>query len=124
MGRRACYHMGTDSCRRVVAAAVNTIEDSMTETELQDAIIDVAERAGWLIFHDYDSRRNRAGFPDLVLVKPPRVLFVELKKKGGVVSPNQRMWLDALARCDTIAAGVVYPKDQDAMFDRLLRKDP
>ena len=37
-----------------------------------------------------------AGFPDLVLVRKGRLLFVELKSEIGKVSPQQRKWLDDL----------------------------
>lgn len=38
-----------------------------------------------------------AGFPDYVIVTNHDVLFIEMKKsKGGVISDNQRKWLEAL----------------------------
>ena len=36
------------------------------------------------------------GFPDLVLVRGPRLLFRELKKEGGRLSEHQEQWRDAL----------------------------
>lgn len=39
----------------------------------------------------------RPGFPDLVIIFPNGVLFLELKKeKGSVVSPYQKAWQEAL----------------------------
>ena len=94
----------------------------MTEAELQAAIVDVAELAGWLVFHDHDSRRNPAGLPDLICVKPPRVVFIELKSDTGRVRPEQRTWLDALAECDTLASALVRPDDLPTVIEYLTRK--
>jgi len=40
---------------------------------------------------------NGAGFPDLVLVRSPRVIFAELKSAKGKLSADQDGWLLALA---------------------------
>ena len=85
----------------------------MTEAELQQLIEDVAHLTGWLVFHDNDSRRNVAGFPDLVLVNPPRVVFLELKSDAGRVRPEQQRWMRALELCDTVSSAVVRPADAD-----------
>jgi hypothetical protein len=70
---------------------------SMTEKQLQDAVIGFATRAGWLVYHTHDSRRSQPGFPDLVLVHPDHgTLFRELKTMAGKVSPAQGKWLDTL----------------------------
>ena len=36
------------------------------------------------------------GFPDLVLIKNKRIMFVELKSKNGRTSPEQDSWLHEL----------------------------
>lgn len=39
----------------------------------------------------------RKGFPDYVVVTKWDILFIEMKKtKGGVVRPEQSLWIDAL----------------------------
>lgn len=91
----------------------------MTEAELQATIVEVAQTFGWLVFHDRDSRTNASGFPDLVLVKRPRVLLVELKAEKGRLNPDQRVWIDELSGCDTIASGVIRPADLDRMLATL-----
>lgn len=67
----------------------------LTEKDFQSQIIELAERLHWLVYHTYDSRRSRAGFPDLVLVKD-RVIFAELKTQVGRVLPAQSQWLSSL----------------------------
>jgi hypothetical protein len=37
------------------------------ELDTQAAIIELCLLLGYLVFHDNDPRRNRAGFPDLVI---------------------------------------------------------
>ena len=69
----------------------------MTEKQLQNAIIKLAEFAGWLVYHTHDSRRSHPGFPDLVLVKSTRMIFAELKSEKGTMRPEQVKWLAALA---------------------------
>jgi hypothetical protein len=72
----------------------------MTEQALQQAVIDLARWCGYLHFHDNDSRRNRAGFPDLVLIHTTsgRLIFVELKSDKGRVRPEQDVWLQHLGK--------------------------
>jgi hypothetical protein len=88
----------------------------MTEAELQALLIDAARLHGWYVFHDRDSRGNAAGFPDLVLIRPPRVLFVELKSPRGRVRHEQAAVLELLADCDTISSGLVRPADVDRLI--------
>jgi hypothetical protein len=64
----------------------------MSEAELQAAVIDLARRLGWLVYHTHDSRRSPAGFPDLVCVRD-RVIYIELKTEKGGLSEEQSQWL-------------------------------
>ena len=55
-----------------------------------------AEMMGWLVYHCHDSRRSPQGFPDLVLVRNPKVVFVELKTQTGRMTAPQRIWRHTL----------------------------
>jgi hypothetical protein len=73
---------------------------AITEDDFLATVIELATLCGWLIFHDYDSRRNPAGFPDLVLVHPhktPGIIFAELKTNRGKLKTKQGDWLNKLA---------------------------
>jgi len=70
----------------------------MTEKQLQDNVIELAKRLGYLTFHTYDSRRSEPGFPDLVLVGKRRVIFIELKRQTGKLRREQQDWREALER--------------------------
>jgi hypothetical protein len=49
----------------------------------------------WMYFHTHDSRHSASGFPDVVFVRE-RVIWAELKRESGRVSPEQKGWLDRL----------------------------
>lgn len=73
-----------------------------TERELTKWVRDLAVACGWMEYHHPDSRRAQtAGLPDLILLNPPLLLFVELKKLGrsGMLRPEQRTWIEALRTC-------------------------
>lgn len=102
-----------------------------TEAEFQAAVVELALRCGCLVWHDFDSRKNAAGFPDLVIVHPNkrRVLFVELKSERGRVRPEQQEWIDAInavpryveraQELSDVAAYVWRPSDWPAIEDVL-----
>jgi hypothetical protein len=76
-----------------------TVDEILTETQFQGLVLDVAETFGWEVFHDGDSRRSNAGFPDLVLVKDGRIIFAELKReKDSYPSKPQMNWLALLSQ--------------------------
>jgi hypothetical protein len=70
----------------------------MPEKQLQAAVIAQAQRAGWLVYHTFDSRRSQPGYPDLHLVHPglKLSLFRELKTQTGRLSEQQKVWIHHL----------------------------
>lgn len=68
----------------------------MTEAEFQQRITDMCDWLHIKWHHETDSRRSKAGFPDLVLCGRGGVAVVELKSDKGRVSAAQEEWLDAL----------------------------
>jgi hypothetical protein len=77
---------------------------AISEKQLQEAVIELAEWLGWLSYHTYDSRRSQPGFPDLILVRRDRCIAVELKSERGKVTADQQTWLDALATAGIVTA--------------------
>lgn len=71
---------------------------AMSEAQLQASVEELAAWLGWWTWHDADSRRNRAGLPDLLLVRGDRAMWRELKTDAGRVRPEQRHVLDMLTR--------------------------
>ena len=100
--------------RRRISPADRVLRD-VAESDFQDDIVEKATWLGFRVFHVYDSRKSIGeGFPDLVMVKPPRLLFVELKRETGTVSPKQLEWLGALMMCPQVEVHVWKPRDTDA----------
>lgn len=79
---------------------------SISESDYLEQVIEYAEILGWLVYHVFETRnyakRTSSGFPDLVLVKDGRIIFAELKRETGKVSPAQQVWLDALVPCSEV----------------------
>lgn len=76
--------------------AVNAKGD-LTERAWQGQVLGLAAFYGWRAYHTHDSRRSQRGFPDLVLLRPPEIIFAELKTRTGKASTEQAEWLDGLA---------------------------
>ena len=96
--------------RKISAANLerNSLHPAIAESDFLLAITELATLTGWLIFHDYDSRKNPAGFPDLVLVHPhhsPGIIFAELKTNLGRIKTKQGEWLNKL----TAVVDKIYP---------------
>lgn len=78
----------------------------LSEQAFQKQVLDLAKLCGWLVAHFRPAwtgkgwrtpvQADGAGFPDLVLVKPPRLIFAELKAQGRKTTPDQDKWLDIL----------------------------
>lgn len=79
-------------------AVVNGLP-ALSEKRWQAQVVTLALLYGWSVFHVFDSRRSQPGFPDLVLVKPPTIIFAELKTHNGKLRHAQVAWLDLLLAC-------------------------
>jgi hypothetical protein len=65
----------------------------------QRQIVELATLLGWRHYHTLNSKDSDAGWPDLVLLRPPRLLAVELKGPRGRLTGEQRSWLEMLSEC-------------------------
>lgn len=115
--KRTAMNAKTDLGAGIVgsADARDVLLAHVSEREFMDALISVADTFSWMVYHTHDSRRSQAGFPDLVLCKPPRLLIWEAKRQDGRVKPEQRRWIEALAACG-VDARVVRPVDYDDLL--------
>lgn len=68
----------------------------LTEAQFQRQVTDLCDvlRLKW--HHETDSRRTNPGWPDLTIVGPGGIVFLELKSAKGRVSKDQQEWIDAL----------------------------
>jgi hypothetical protein len=85
----------------------------LTEKEFSTQVYDLARSTGWHRYHTYRSTKSPAGFPDEVLTRE-RVVFLELKREAGKLSPAQQQWLGWLLTAGA-EAYVVRPRDLDAL---------
>jgi hypothetical protein len=83
----------------------------LSEKEFGRMVEQLAKLLGYRVYHSWLSARSSPGFPDYVLVRPPRLLFVELKSDRGQISGAQHQWLDALAGCPGVEVHVWRPSD-------------
>lgn len=95
----------------------------MSENALQEAILELAKLLGWRIAHFRPARRadgtwrtamqGHVGFPDLVLLRPPRLICAELKSEKGQVSHEQSLWLNGLRTVHNVETYEWRPRDWD-----------
>lgn len=88
-----------------------------TEAEWQAFVTDCLDLGGWKWHHETDSRKSKAGFPDLIAVKGEQMLALELKTERGRLRPEQTEWLLALSRIPGCRAGVVRPQSWRMVMD-------
>lgn len=87
----------------------------MKERDWQRTILEAARYLNWHVYHTFDSRRSAAGFPDLLLIKPPRLLVIEVKTERGRVTAAQESWLALFAALPGVTALVARPSDWPAV---------
>lgn len=97
--------------QRLPTSAYHEVSGCVTEKAFQDTVVQAAELYGWWHYHTHDSRRSTPGFPDLVLIKPPKVIFLEVKREKGRLTVAQADVLAMLSDCSDVDAAVVRPSD-------------
>lgn len=85
-----------------------------TERQWQSQVLKYATLMGWRVWHDNATNaprrcpeckepihlpRNASGLPDLILVRRPRVVWVELKSERNTLTDDQRDWISDLRAC-------------------------
>jgi hypothetical protein len=98
---------------------MNKVSGIVTEKDFQATVEQAADLLGWWSWHDNDSRRNAAGFPDLVLVKDSRLIFAELKREKGRLTTVQANVLEMLSKVETVESHLWRPSDWTEIVERL-----
>ena len=100
--------------------------EDVSEAKFQAAIVELAEWRKWRVYHVANVHKHlrndtAVGFPDLVMVRAPRVVVAECKKKGGKPTAEQLEWLGAWGRCTAenqrLQVFIWYPTDWDQIED-------
>ena len=66
------------------------------EASFQRAVVEYARYCGWKVFWTYNSRHSPPDDLDLRMVRPPRVVFAELKTDKGKLTPGQAETIELL----------------------------
>jgi hypothetical protein len=111
------------------------MKSAADEQSFQACVLEVARLAGWRSLHIRPARRadgswrtpiagDGKGWPDLTLVRPPRLLFVELKSERGKLRPEQSDWLDVLRLLPEAEVYLWTPADWDSLVETLTGSRP
>jgi hypothetical protein len=100
------------------------IELCITEEQFYQQVVDLAHVLGWRVAHFRAAQTAHGwrtpvgadgeGFPDLVMVRAGRIIFVELKSQKGVPSFEQAQWLQELG-------GALWKPSDWELIERTLR---
>jgi VRR-NUC domain len=86
---------------------------AVSERDLTGYLADLARTFRWRRYHTWSSKHSPAGFPDEVLLRPPRLVFAELKSERGRLKPDQEAWLEELRQMPGVEVYVWRPADMD-----------
>ena len=90
----------------------------ITERQWQEQVEELAAMLGWKKYHTWNSIKSDPGFPDLVLVRPPRLIFAELKVDGKKPDARQLAWLDDVRECG-VQSYLWYPEELEKVKEVL-----
>ena len=115
-----------------VRTAREALDLALSEDELKASIIACAKLYGWRVHHQRPCRTNTgwrtaiegdAGFPDLVLCRPPRLIVWELKRQDDRTyraTEEQQAWLRGFMGCG-VSTGIIRPSDwSGGLVERVL----
>ncbi len=91
---------------------------AVSEAEWQRTVRRWAKDLGWTVYHTQYSIGADRGFPDLVLIRPPKLIFAELKSNKGKMRPEQEDWLNNLRACG-LPAYIWRPSDEQIVLGML-----
>lgn len=114
-----------------MACRVRTLK--LTEKAFQAQVLQFAKLHGWSPVHFRQARTltgwrtavegDGIGWPDLILVRPPRFVVAELKRDGGTPTEAQAGWLEKLRACPGIETYLWRPARWPEI-ERVLGGDP
>lgn len=98
----------------------------ISEKQFSQQVFDLARLNGWLAFRypTWQRTATTPGFPDLVLVRPGEILFLELKSEKGTISAAQESVLALLSGVTRVRVGTAKPSDWDTLVETLKRVPP
>jgi hypothetical protein len=95
------------------------VPEDCKEKVLQSWVRKRAEIRGWICWCTLRSEGSPPGQPDLILVRPPRVVFAELKSAKGRLTEAQIRAGSNLEGCPGVEYFLWRPKDQGEIIEVL-----
>lgn len=109
----------TATSKAEIARAKSLLGQAVTEKEFQASVLELATMLRWRTYHTLDSRGSAAGFPDLVMVRGPRLVMAELKSERGSLTEAQQAWLDELGAVRSLDTFTWKPTDWPSIEEAL-----
>ena len=103
-----------------MGSAIKQPKIKTSEKDFRQMVCELARLLKWEYYFTWLSIHSPSGFLDLVLVKPPQIIFVELKTDVGKLSSNQKRWIELLEACGCDVR-IWRPMMWDEIVDRLKR---
>lgn len=100
----------------------------ISEKQFQAWVVRQAKTRGWTRqFHilraqvqgSWVTNSSTPGVPDIWLLRPPRLVVLELKRWGGKATDEQSAWIAGLQKVPGVDAYVVDPGDAADVLDLL-----
>ena len=91
----------------------------IAEKDLMSQIRDLAKIYHWKLYHPFLSKWSEKGFPDITLVRPPRIIFTELKRDEAKLTSSQQEWAELLKACPGVEYYCWRPSDFDEIVKAL-----
>ena len=91
----------------------------LTEKDFQRQVLDLAKLYRWHAYHPMLSKWSEPGWPDLAMVRPPRLVFAELKSERGQTTSHQERWLALLGACPGVETYLWRPSDREHIAEVL-----
>lgn len=96
---------------------------AVTEDHLLADVQAEALRTGWRFHHIRNSKagvtQGDPGFPDVVMVRKSRLIFAELKRETGSLSPEQAEWGTQLGNLRGVEYYIWRPRHWDEIREIL-----
>lgn len=92
---------------------------SSSTSSFQRQVLELARLYRRHAYHPALSKWSERGWPDLALVRPPRLVFAELKSEKGKVTEHQERWLGLLEACPGVEVFLWRPSDLERVAEVL-----
>jgi VRR-NUC domain len=104
---------------------------ALSEADWSRRVLDAAKLFGWRFAHFRPAQTVKGwrtamqgdkGWPDLVLLRPPRLILAELKSDTGRVSPEQSDWIAQLAEVPGLEVYIWRPSNWEIVYTTLAKE--